>query len=379
MIRSLLNLDILREVWHAWRFYRENEYVTTTPRYLEERDVTWADPDEGEPKFIDATEHAPPESMPHLGWHVPVRQYMFRVEDAILYGDLPIPLCDQGRVLWEMLAPRTHLPNNHISLRALLGRDFDLPRRSFDRPVVIPYTKHRPNYFHWLFDGLGRLKILEDAGYNLSDFDYLFRDLQPWERASLKALGVPMDQCHVLGGYHCRVDELVVLSCPREGASYSLDNVRWLRRALLNRPKENRVAATSRMRVFIKRKAKKRVFLNRDDFLGDLRVQGFKDVFLEDLTFLEQVELFSNAEVVVGAHGAGLANLLFCQEGAFVFEVFFRKRPMFYWLLSRFNDLEYRYLEAADVHGDENREKGRLADDSLRKILNVLGSMRKPS
>ncbi|WP_263841230.1 hypothetical protein [Salinibacter sp.] len=92
MIRSFLDkpLNTLREVWHAWRFYRENDYVTTMPRYLEEREVTWADPEVGKPKFIDATEHAPPEAAPHLGWHAPVHQYMFRVEDAALYGDLPV-------------------------------------------------------------------------------------------------------------------------------------------------------------------------------------------------------------------------------------------------------------------------------------------------
>ncbi len=370
MIRPLLNrpLNTLREVWHAWRFYRENDYVTTTPRYLEERDVTWADPGIGAPKFIDATEHAPPEAAPHLGWHAPARQYMFRVENAALYGDLPTPLDSEGRVLWEMLAPRTHLPANHISLRALYDRNPDLPRRSFDRPVVVPYTKHRPNYFHWLFDGLGRLKILEDAGHSLSDFDYLFRELTPWQCASLQALGVPLNQCHVLGGYHCRVDELVVLSCPRKGVSYSLDNVRWLRRAFLGGAKERGGATTPRKRVFIKRNAKKRVFLNRDNFLDDLQDQGFEDVFLEDLSFTEQIELFAKAEVVVGAHGAGLANILFCRD-ATVFEIFFRKRPMFYWLLARFNDLNYRCLQAADVHGGGNRERGRLSGVSVDQIL----------
>ncbi|WP_263841231.1 glycosyltransferase family 61 protein [Salinibacter sp.] len=185
-----------------------------------------------------------------------------------------------------MLAPRTHLPTNHISLRALYDRDPDLPRRSFDRPVVVPYTKHRPNYFHWLFDGLGRLKILEDAGYSLRDFDYVFRELTPWQRASLQALGVPLDQCHVLGGYHCRIDELVVLSCPREGVSYSLDNVNWLRKRILGSCFENGSVTTGRstsdagLRVFIKRDAERRIFTDKDDFLPKLRDHGFRDVYL---------------------------------------------------------------------------------------------------
>ncbi|WP_272506981.1 glycosyltransferase 61 family protein [Salinibacter sp.] len=35
---------------------------------------------------------------------------------------------------------------------------------------------------------------------------------------------------------------------------------------------------------------------------------------MEDLSFPDQVELFAESEIVVGAHGAGLANLLFCRD-----------------------------------------------------------------
>ena len=38
---------------------------------------------------------------------------------------------------------------------------------------------------------------------------------------------------------------------------------------------------------------------------------GFDSVRLEEMTFRQQVELFYEAEIVVGAHGAGLANILF--------------------------------------------------------------------
>ncbi len=139
----------------------------------------------------------------------------------------------------------------------------------------------------------------------------------------------------------------------------------------LERAEEEGIATTPRKRIFVKRNAKKRVFLNRDEVLSDLRDQGFEDVFLEELSPIEQVALFERAEVVVGAHGAGLANLLFCHD-ATVFEIFFRKRPMFYWLLARFNDLNYRCLQAADVHGAVNREKGRLSRESVNQILSTV-------
>jgi capsular polysaccharide biosynthesis protein len=41
---------------------------------------------------------------------------------------------------------------------------------------------------------------------------------------------------------------------------------------------------------------------------------GFTEVCLEDLSFLEQVKLFSSASHVVAAHGSGLTNVLFAKD-----------------------------------------------------------------
>lgn len=44
-----------------------------------------------------------------------------------------------------------------------------------------------------------------------------------------------------------------------------------------------------------------------------LKPLGFEEVVLQDIPFREQVELFFDAEIIVGAHGAGLTNMLFSQ------------------------------------------------------------------
>jgi len=43
---------------------------------------------------------------------------------------------------------------------------------------------------------------------------------------------------------------------------------------------------------------------------------------LGTMSVLEQIELFSNADVVIGTHGAGLANILFCKPNTKVIEIF---------------------------------------------------------
>jgi len=55
--------------------------------------------------------------------------------------------------------------------------------------------------------------------------------------------------------------------------------------------------------------------------------------FFGNETFLEVQNMFANARVVVGPHGAGLVNVVFCQEGTpvveFITEALFRPWQMF--------------------------------------------------
>ena len=49
---------------------------------------------------------------------------------------------------------------------------------------------------------------------------------------------------------------------------------------------------------------------------------GFQTVFPEDLDFEAQCALFSRVQSVIAIHGAALTNLVFCQPGVRVLEIF---------------------------------------------------------
>ena len=82
---------------------------------------------------------------------------------------------------------------------------------------------------------------------------------------------------------------------------------------------------------------------NEQELAAALRASGFEIVAPGQLTFGEQVEIFSSAEFVVAPHGAALANLLFCTPGIRVLE--FRDetddRPWFERMSQRIG-LDYR-------------------------------------
>ena len=45
------------------------------------------------------------------------------------------------------------------------------------------------------------------------------------------------------------------------------------------------------------------------------------------MNFFEQIYLFQNAKVIIGAHGAAFANLIFCKPNAKVFDIIPENHP----------------------------------------------------
>jgi capsular polysaccharide biosynthesis protein len=85
--------------------------------------------------------------------------------------------------------------------------------------------------------------------------------------------------------------------------------------------------------------------VNEPELEETLKDFGFHKVYLEDLSFLQQVALFQNASAIFGQHGAGFTNLIFATAGAHVFELF---EPEFvnpcYVILANKLGLNYKIL-----------------------------------
>ena len=92
-----------------------------------------------------------------------------------------------------------------------------------------------------------------------------------------------------------------------------------------------------------------RKVLNEQEII--LALKGWQIVKLESMSFLEQMKLFSSAEVVVAPHGAGLINLLWCYPKTKVIE--FQDKNMLskkvYPLLSHNLGLEHLTFTAETV------------------------------
>lgn len=79
--------------------------------------------------------------------------------------------------------------------------------------------------------------------------------------------------------------------------------------------KNNKNKAVNK-KIFLARKKLSIRSYNQDDVIKTVVKYGFSPVFLEELSFFEQVYLFQNVDYLIGASGAAWTNLIYIKPGA---------------------------------------------------------------
>lgn len=181
------------------------------------------------------------------------------------------------------------------------------------------------NYYHWMMEFLPKISVMLDPENQF--FSEIFRDariLMPanpsrWMMQSLQMIGIGEEQLFRTSSKQLRVEDLIFI--PEFGTLYSLPAwaLSWLRKSFSAYmvPPE-----TSNKRIYIsRRKAATRHVENEDQVLQMLSRYGFRDVVLEEMSLADQIALFSQAEIIVGPHGAGFSNIVF-STGATLIDIF---------------------------------------------------------
>lgn len=75
-------------------------------------------------------------------------------------------------------------------------------------------------------------------------------------------------------------------------------------------------------KVYISRVKSKRPLPNEAEIEASLLEVGYDVLYLEEIDFLEQIRIFRNCQVIVGAHGAGLTNIVWCNSTARIIEIY---------------------------------------------------------
>jgi hypothetical protein len=207
-------------------------------------------------------------------------------------------------------------------------------------------------YAHWLLDLIPRFELLNrSSNLSLSDIDYFIVNGSkfPFQKETLKSLGIPQEKLIVShSNLHIKADRLVIPSLPRARFNTTTWTPKWvcdfLKEKFISDGKSDTL--DTKEKLYISRaNARFRRVINETEVIDFLTQFGFKVVSLELIPVSEQARLFFSANTIVAPHGAGLANLAFCQPKTKVIEFFSPNYlNLCHWVISNQIGLEYYYL-----------------------------------
>ena len=253
-----------------------------------------------------------------------------RRRSAVVLAEQPIEI-ENARVLtlgWHVIAPgRGILVNSQVAHKKWFVR----------KPVANPVSVYYPrswcsveqpcmllggytNYYHHLVDYIFNLYYV-DRSPHARALPFLMLQMQhPFQREIAQHLGLRPEQIIEVkpsSVVRCRELTVVPSSFRKFGTALDPGVFEWIRERFVGK----RTGRRGRRIYVSRRMAAKRRASNEAEVVALLARKGFEDIVLEELSFAAQVALFAESEVIVAAHGAGLANVVFSPPGSTVIEI----------------------------------------------------------
>jgi capsular polysaccharide biosynthesis protein len=325
------------------------------------------------------------------------RPYIAELDDVVVVPGSSILLTDADQALSDEIEQSFRvfgLPPKLIDIKTLNG-----PRLCMDLDGISTQTiargihltkEHETNYFHWIVEILPRLFLLEQlpidkripilVSEGLHDNLYALLDdvrdparpvvkLQTSTHYRVRHLLYPSDLSRILDVYD---------RPPSTDTTYLPVD---LLRAMVNVVKNAHAPISNHggKRLFLRRGSTYRRLLNEAEIEQALVMRGFEAIDLNALSVDTQIHLFSQAEIVVGASGAGMTNILWCNPSARILVLHsdhpFKKYP--YWdALARVSGARIDYLAGPRAFNVVNKYEAhddyRIALQGLIDHLTVL-------
>ncbi len=191
-----------------------------------------------------------------------------------------------------------------------------------DKPSIILTSYYGINNFcHILLDQLPRLYFPSEL-YGIDSLPTIYVDKESTGLLEklIKHIKIPLKIDYLENGIEYKFNEAYLtapLNHPMNNGDENL--VKFIKLAFAETKFDQ---SSVKNRVFINRPSKRRGIENKSEILSILNAFKFREVELESLSISEQATLFSNTEIIVSPHGAGLSNLIFCNKGTTVIEIF---------------------------------------------------------
>lgn len=297
--------------------------------------------------------------------HRPIK--MIEIEDACVTGE-GLALSRDGSIVAESIAQHSQEQVDHTtsSFPQLRQEATVVPGRH-----VLARKRGDQNYGHWLVECLPKPVIVADASL---PFDGI---IVPDHSGPMGA--VIRDSLHLLGldrygvtrtsstGAYVFEKLILVDGLTTHGSYMSPLALGHMEKLRTGQP------GSALKRVFIRRPDGPRRVSNEEQLCRALAPHGFVPINPAQLSLRQQISMLKDADVVIGALGAGLTNIVFAHRGALVINLAPATMPdtFFYFLAAH---RQQRYIEIRSPLDDPPKDRAsdfRVDVDAALHILHA--------
>ena len=198
-------------------------------------------------------------------------------------------------------------------------------------------------FAHWLCDGLTRIAEVNDI---LNEYTVLVPEYFKHEKMYLESLSFfNIKKIEFLkSNAFTLVPNLYFPSHICETGNFNVENLKKLKNIVLTKINKN---PFNQKFIYVSRaKANRRFIQNEQETCNLLKKYNFDIIYLEDYSFTEQVQIISQAKMVVSIHGAALSLIMFMKEGSDIMEIRNENDNInnMYYYLANASNINYYYL-----------------------------------
>lgn len=267
--------------------------------------------------------------------------------------------------------------SNHSDVNSYLAHrlagDINQSENVLEGLSIMLAARNSGNFYHWHFDILPALGLVEECGIAISQIDniILTEKENSFHLPMLKRLGVCDRQLKIIKpGYdvvRCEKLLLPTIRC-NMGMRQPRKHIDWLRFKYLESCTEKFDDKNSIKLAIVR---DRRGYTDSQLVIDFLEKKGYKPFMPEKYSYAEQVKMFQNASHVVAPHGAALALLAYCRPGTVVHEFYGEHIHPCFWSIASTLGLKYYNYNCSEISQAEVTNSGRGMVNRLNKSIDV--------
>lgn len=311
--------------------------------------------------------------------------YLYEIKDARIYTDLNehVSIIKDNYIIPEISFQQIKGNLKNIKYNKILKEGTPYFIKEF-KGVIFSLVQggSSNNYFHFLFDIVTRLKILQQS-YDLNKIDYFYINQKiNWQIKFFKFFfKIPHKKLLFAENLrHIKASKVLVVKHPWYHKGYFQQQIKNIPNWLILYLRNNFLGYKKKF------KNNKKIFINRSDSVFShckiinnkevfdlLKKKGFSSYKVSNLSFFQQIYLFNSAKIIVGPHGAAFTNIIFCKKNTKIIELIPKKHESVKCRkISKLLKLKYRRIEIKKNLNNLNLGDMYIDKSVMRRIINSI-------